>query len=83
MIKIDIIRKQIDMWDPIDLFDLHCPPDEYESEIEEIFKIASNKELDSNILGKIIFDVFKEAFASAFERTIEECILIAEKILNY
>lgn len=72
----DIIKKEIDKWDPIGL--LACtPPDEYDIESE---KIASKFQNDAEKDGVMIYEVFTEAFETAFTNSVDECVAIAEKI---
>lgn len=82
MILIETIRKKINKWDPIGLFDSYCPPDEYESEIQDIFNIVNGRKIDENELGRIIFGVFIYYFDTTFINSIQECIEIAREILN-
>lgn len=72
----DIIKKEIDKWDPIEL--LACaPPDEYDIESE---KIASKFQNDAEQDGMMIYEIFTEAFETAFTNSVDECVAIAERI---
>lgn len=71
-----IIKKEIDKWDPIEL--LACtPPDEYDIESE---KISSKFQNDAEQDGMMIYEVFTEAFETAFTNSVDECVEIAKRI---
>lgn len=71
-----IIKKEIDKWDPIEL--LACTPsDEYDAESE---KIASKFQNDAEKDGVMIYEVFTEAFETAFTNSVDECVEIAKRI---
>lgn len=74
-INFEIIKKEIDKWDPIDLLN-HAPPDEYDIESMEI---SSKFEHNAEQNGMIIYEVFSEAFGITFTKSIDECICIAKK----
>lgn len=74
----DIIKKEIDNWDPIDLLS-HAPPDEYDIESREIL-LKFQRSLEQN--GMIIYEVFSKAFGTTFTKSVEECICIAKKMMN-
>lgn len=72
----DIIKKEIDKWDPIEL--LACTPsDEYDAESE---KIASKFQNDAQQNGEMIYEVFLEAFGTTFAKSVDECVEIAKRI---
>ena len=71
-----IIKKEIDKWDPIGLL-AHAPPDEYDIESE---KIASKFQNDAEKDGVMIYEVFTEAFETAFTNSVDECVEIAKRI---
>jgi len=78
------VKRTIDKWDPIDLLPF-APDDEYDSEIDSVssFLISNRKEINENILGKQIYNVFIHYFGSdIFEKDIDECIEVAASILN-
>lgn len=77
-INFDIIKKEIDKWDPIDLLN-HAPPDEYDIESMEI---SSKFEHNAEQNGMIIYEVFSEAFGITFTKSIDECICIAKKMME-
>lgn len=71
-----IIKKEIDKWDPIGL--LACTPsDEYDAESREI---ASKFQNDAEKDGMMIYEVFTEAFETAFTKSVDECVEIAKRI---
>lgn len=72
----DIIKKEIDKWDPIGLL-AHAPPDEYDIESE---KIASKFQNDAEQDGMVIYEVFSEAFETGFTESLDECTAIAKRI---
>lgn len=71
-----IIKKEIDKWDPIGVL-AHATPDEYDIESE---KIASKFQNDAEQDGMVIYEVFTEAFETAFTNSVDECVAIAERI---
>ena len=71
-----IIKKEIDKWDPIGLL-AHAPSDEYDAESREI---ASKFQNGTQQDGIMIYEVFTEAFETAFTNSVDECVAIAEKI---
>lgn len=77
-----IIKKQIDLWDPINLLSF-CPSDEYDSEINHIYEKINVNKLNELNLGKIIYDTFKMYFEEDFNKSINDCIEIAKEIINY
>lgn len=72
----ETVKKEIDKWDPIEL--LACAPsDEYDAESE---KIASKFQNDAEKDGVMIYEVFTEAFETAFTNSVDECVEIAKRI---
>lgn len=71
-----IIKREIDRWDPIGLL-AHAPSDEYDIESE---KIASKFQNDAEQDGMVIYEVFTEAFETAFINSVDECVEIAKRI---
>jgi len=75
-----VVKEIIDKWDPFDLLAIHCPDDEYDSEIREIVVALSNlsnaEELAAEI-NKILYQAFNEDF-----RKSSDCSLIAHEILK-
>lgn len=77
-----VIKRVIDVWDPIELFP-GCPEDEYSKEIDEIFLLASREDnLSTDKLAGIILSVFRTYFDNCFTKSADECMIIAEKIMN-
>lgn len=82
-IKKEYIKNIVDEWDPIDLLPF-APADEYDSETEKIYNtIKNNANVEHQHLSEIIYNVFNEAFGKdVFLKTIEECKIVANKILQ-
>ena len=77
----NFVTRIINEWDPINLL-CHAPKDEYNSEIEEIRYLLSMTD-NSSELAEGIFDVFSKSFGDeTFNKTKEECKLIAQKLLS-
>lgn len=77
---IEKITQIINEWDPIDLLKTGCPNDEYQPEVNEIFNNMSN---NIDHLANTIYNVFIKMFGKdIFNKDINECILIANKILS-
>ena len=75
------VKSVIDQWDPVDLLS-HAPEDEDEKEIIKIITSSSDI-ITSESLGKIILKVFLESFdEDSIECNLDECICVANKILN-
>ena len=76
------IARIVNDWDPIELFP-GAPDDEYNREIHEIFEIFIESD-DVNVeqLRDHIYYVFHDAFDETFTRTLEECKVIAIRILS-
>ena len=78
----DKVKAVIDEWDPIELLSIHCPSDEYDEISMELSQILICN-VDIEFLGKEIYNLFIQAFGtSTFEKSIDECKIIAQKILN-
>lgn len=75
----DIVKKEIDKWDPIDLL-AYSPQDEYDFESKEI---SLKLQFDVKQNGIIIFEVFSNAFGDTFTKSVDECISVAEKIMKH
>ena len=76
----DRITKVINDWDPQNLLS-HAPEDEYSEEIELIkgFLKQSN---DAHQVASKIKSVFSSMFGSSFKESYEDCLTIANKILD-
>ena len=75
----EIIKKEIDKWDPIDLLN-HAPSNEYDSESKEILLKFQNN-IEQN--GTVIYEVFSKAFGITFTKSVDECVSIAKKIMEH
>lgn len=74
-----IIKKEIDKWDPVSLFELGAPDDEYEDEIIAI-TLAFDEQMSCHDLAYVIKDVFDKMFSTSFD--YNACFKVADKILN-
>lgn len=74
------IKEIINKWDPIGLM-AHAPSDEYKKEINEILYCCQNYS-DVRTIAKNIKEIFTEQFGHFFDKTYEDCFIIANKILN-
>lgn len=70
------IKKIIDDWDPIGLLS-HAPNDEYNSEIDEIYRLlCTSNTLDE--LAEGVYNTFSTSFGKAnFNKSMDECRQIA------
>lgn len=78
----DKVKKKIDEWDPIDLLAMHCPDDEYN---DISFSISEKVQTTVNIenLANYIYDLFEHEFGvPTFEKTLDDCRIIARKIIE-
>ncbi|MCP3747552.1 DUF1871 family protein [Paenibacillus sp. A3M_27_13] len=74
----DIVQ-MINEWNPIEIYPLL--EDEYYSEIRKIYEISKETNSVEELAEQIHF-VFAQSFKKEFDKSIEECRLIAEKIIN-
>ncbi|WP_152394271.1 DUF1871 family protein [Paenibacillus guangzhouensis] len=75
-----VVKEIIDNWDPIGLLAIHCPDDEYESEIREIVTALSyttNAEELASKINNILYQAFEEDFKKS-----NDCNVIAHEILR-
>lgn len=78
----DKVKTVIDEWDPIELLSIHCPPDEYDELSMELSQILICN-IDIELLGEEIYNLFVQAFGiSTFDKSMDECKIIAQKIMN-
>lgn len=78
----EVLREVINEWDPIDLLSI-APEDEYDPEINEILKIVTGIEVDTEQLAIILQEVFIQYFnEDLFNKGLSECEMIANKILD-
>jgi Domain of unknown function (DUF1871) len=75
-----LVKRVIDEWDPVDLLS-HAPPDEYDPEIREITRRMTPSQTPEE-LAESIERVFVEFFGEAHERTIEEFLVVAQRLLS-
>lgn len=73
----DIVKQVIDEWDPMDLFDMGCPEDEYDGESYRI-----SNDIESNFTTDEIAEVIAECFSLSFGETftVQDCMKPAQKI---
>jgi hypothetical protein len=75
----DDIKVIIDKWDPVDI--LRFSKDEYQDNVDEIVdKISVSSEVAS--IAKVINRTFKKRYGPEYEKTLIDCIDIANKIYN-
>lgn len=79
----EIIRKIINDWDPVGFFPM-APKDEYVIEIKKIYEfVSANQNLKVQTLAETINGIFVKSFvADVYDQNMEQCMLIAEKILK-
>ena len=78
----DKAKAVIDEWDPIELLSIHCPSDEYDEISMELSQILMCN-VDVDFLSVEIYNLFVQAFETpTFDKSIDECKIIAQKILN-
>ncbi|MEE1279503.1 MAG: hypothetical protein UHH95_01560 [Oscillospiraceae bacterium] len=74
------VKEIIDEWDPINLLAMHCPDDEYN---DISFSISQKVRTIVNVedLANYIYDLFGHEFGiTTFEKTLDDCRIIARKI---
>lgn len=77
-INFEIIKKEIDKWDPIGLLN-HAPSDEYDIESRKIL-LKFQQSIEQN--GMVIYEVFSKAFGITFTKSVDECVSIAQKMME-
>ncbi|WP_025720832.1 DUF1871 family protein [Paenibacillus sp. 1-18] len=75
----DEIVRTINEWNPIEIYPLL--EDEYYSEIRKIYE-KSNQTNSVEELAEQIHVIFTQSFEKEFDKSIEECQWIAEKIID-
>jgi hypothetical protein len=83
-ITIDIIRKEINKWDPMFLLDI-APSDEYEDEIKSIAnRLVKYTEVNEAVVGGVIYVVFTKSFGKMFTEKFNntDCFSVAAEILK-
>jgi len=80
---LEIVTNAINAWDPLELFP-YAPKDEYSLEIKELVEFLENAQNYSvDRLGNKIYELFLRTLGSdVFNRSIEDCILVAREILK-
>ena len=79
---LDKIRFIINEWDPLGIFP-YVPADEYNLEIVEILEfLEKSKDISVTSLGNQIYIIFLKTLGKdVFNKSIKECIEVAQKIL--
>lgn len=78
-----LVKKIINEWDPSELLAIHCPEDEYHSEINEItIYIEAQENLKDDELGNYIYKIFKEYLEEQFNETREKSIEVSQRIIK-
>ena len=83
-ITIDIIRKEINKWDPMSLLGI-APSDEYEDEIRSIAnRLVKYAEVNEAVIGGVIYVVFTKSFGELFTERFNntDCFSVAAEILK-
>ncbi|MFZ5596787.1 MAG: DUF1871 family protein [Bacillota bacterium] len=76
-----LITKIINEWDPVDLLS-HAPSDEYEVEIKYVANLLKETS-NASELAKGILEIFCRRFGEdVFTKDYEECLKIANKLLE-
>ena len=81
----EVIQKEINRWDPEDLFDscYPAPEDEYTTEINIICEqLQKHERVDEKFLADIISTTFERTFSSDFSYRRKECLAVAKRILR-
>lgn len=78
MTKFEVVKGEIDDWDPLDLLAI-APKDEYDPEISAIANELSEA-MSVDQIAILIQSVFIKYFGQTFDRNLEECRQVAEKI---
>jgi len=74
-----LVKTIIDKWDPAKLLAIHCPRDEYHSEIREItIYIEQQEKLKEDELGIYIHKIFNDYLGNQFHETIEKSIEVSQ-----
>lgn len=75
----DNIIQIINEWNPIDIYPLL--EDEYSFESQKVLEATSSTNT-VNELANEVFNIFEKSFGKEFEKSIDECRIIAEKIIT-
>jgi hypothetical protein len=80
-----LVKEIINQWDPVQLLAIHCPEDEYHSEIREICKYIEtniNQELNDIELSDHIHRIFKEYLGIEYQETEDKSLEISRMIIK-
>ena len=75
----DNMKEIFNKWNPMEIHPLI--EDEYLYEVRRISSEINSKSLTSIELANAIYTVFRDSFGVKFDKTLEECIEVAENIL--
>lgn len=75
----NIIKAVVDKADPMGLLAVHCPTDEYDSEVEIIFA-RIRKGMSADEIAKVIHAVFLEMFSESIDTKL--CDTMAKEMLS-
>ncbi|WP_068786941.1 DUF1871 family protein [Paenibacillus phocaensis] len=74
------IIKIINEWNPVEIYPLL--EDEYYFESKKIVEAMGKLNLIEELADEV-FSIFKNSFGKEFTKSIEECKVIAEKMIKY
>jgi hypothetical protein len=76
------VQDVINEWNPVEIHPLL--DDEYNGEVKQIYNFFKENQETFGIdeLGQHIYDVFKKYCWDLFEKSQEECVQIAKKIIH-
>lgn len=75
------IKRILDEWDPIDLLNI-APNDECDCEITQVLEYITNNLIDCDTLAFQIHKIYSEAFGNVFNKSVDECKVIAKTIIE-
>ncbi len=75
----DNIIQIINEWNPVDIYPLL--EDEYSSESQKVHEVM-NFTSTVDELADELFNIFEKSFGKEFEKSIDDCRFIAEKIVK-
>ncbi|NEW05762.1 hypothetical protein GK047_06985 [Paenibacillus sp. SYP-B3998] len=80
---IDVVKQQIDKWDPIELLGAHSPEDEYDGETQTLVIYITKHLADMNAeaLGSKLIQIFQHSFGDEFDKE-EEAIQVALYLID-
>ncbi|MFD0692955.1 hypothetical protein ACFQZT_02510 [Paenibacillus sp. GCM10027628] len=79
---LEIVKRYIDHWDPIQLLEMDCPADEYDGETRTITIYITKhlKDIDAISLSNAINKVFRDSFRDEFNKENESIEIAADMI---